>query len=69
MLGGTPLASRGASSRVGVPEDGGWRVEVFESSSGIDIFFAERIDPSVSTREGLSLVGDNDLARSVLTQH
>ena len=50
-----------------MPKDSGWRVGVFENSSGIDIFFAEGIDPSVSAREGPSLVGDNDLARSVLT--
>ena len=67
MSGGTPLASRGVFSGVDVPGDGGWRVGVFENSSGIDKFFAERIDPSVSARDGLSLVGDNDLARSVLT--
>ena len=66
MSGGTPLASRGGSSRDDVP-DGGWRVRVFENSSGIDEIFVERIDPSVSAREGLSLVGDSDLARSVLT--
>ena len=67
MLRRTPLASRGVSSRVGVPEEGGWRVGFSESSSGTDVFFTERIDPSVLVREGLSLVGDSDLARSVLT--
>lgn len=67
MSGGTPLASRGVSSREDVSGDGCWRVGIFESSSGIDKFFTERIDPSVSVREGLSLVGDSDLARSVLT--
>ena len=49
-----------------VPGDGCWRVRIFENSSGIDKFFTERIDPGISVCEGLSLVGDSDLARSVL---
>ena len=68
MLGGAPLAFRGASSRPELLEDGGWNEGVFEKSSCIGMLLFERIDPGVSALEEVSLVGDSDLARSVIAK-
>ena len=66
MLGGAPLALRGASSRPELPKDGGWQFGVFEKLSCMDILLFERTEPGVPALEEVSLIGDSDLARSVI---
>ena len=67
MLGGAQLAFRGGLSRPELLVDGGWNEGVFEKSSCICMLLFERINPEVSALE-VSLVGDSDLARSVIAK-
>ena len=68
MLGGAPLAFRGGSSSSELLEDGGWNEGVFEKSSCIGMLLFERNDRGVPALEEVSLVGDSDLARSVIAE-
>ena len=63
---GALFVLRGTSSGLEESDGGCWREAMLKRVCGLDISFPERIEPGVSALEVASLMGEIDLARSVL---